>query len=197
MMTYDLILKNIGRHISLTADEQNLFTSLLQARMLSRKEFLLSPGEISRFENFVNKGCLRVYSIDNKGNEHIVMFAPEDWWAGDMYSFLTQTKATFYIDALEDAELWQIEKSDLELLYERVPQFNRLFRILLQNAFVAQQQRISQNLAENAEKRYELFLQKYKGLDQRIPQKQIAAYLGITPEFLSSLRNKLAKGKKS
>lgn len=194
MITFDLILKNVERHVPLREDEQEFFKSILRPRTLGRKEFLLKAGEISRHENFVNKGCLRVYSIDARGTEHIIMFAPEDWWTGDMYSFLTQTPATYYIDALEDTEIWQIEKQDLEKLYERVPQFNRLFRVLLQNAFIAQQQRISQNLAESAEKRYELFLKKYKGLDQRIPQKQIAAYLGITPEFLSALRRKLTKG---
>lgn len=193
-MNFDLIIKNIEKHISLTSEERSFFTSILRPKTLHRKDFLLRAGEVCRHENFINKGCLRAYTIDGKGNEHIVMFAPEDWWTSDMYSFLTQTPASYHIDALEETEIWQIEKADLERLYDRVPKFNKLYRLLLQNAFVAQQQRISQNLSDSAEIRYQLFLSKYKGLDQRIPQKQIAAYLGITPEFLSMLRRKLSQG---
>jgi len=121
------------------------------------------------------------------------MFAVEDWWTGDLYSFLTQTPATFNIDALEDTEVLQISKPNLEKLYESVPKFERFFRFQFQNAFVAQQQRIMQSLSFTAEERYLHFINKYPQLEQRIPQKQVAAYLGITPEFLSMLRRKLAK----
>lgn len=193
-MTFDLILQNVSKHISLSEDEVSYFTSILQPKKLLRKQFLLRAGDICRHENFVNQGCLRVYTIDNKGVEHIVMFTPEGWWVSDMYSFLTQTPATYYIDALEDTELFQIDKKDLEELYNKVPEFNRLYRILLQNAFVANQQRIAQNLSFSAEQRYDHFLKKYPRLDQRISQKQIASFLGITPEFLSMLRGKKAKG---
>lgn len=191
-MDYGLILKNIARHIQLTEEEETFFTSILQQRTITRKDFLLQQGQVCRYENFVNSGCLRVYNIDKVGTEHIVMFAPEDWWVSDMYSFLTQTPASFFIDALEDTEVWQIDKNDLESLFNKVPKFDRLYRILLQNAFVAQQQRIAQNLSFTAEQRYSNFLKKYPSLEQRISQKQMAAYLGITPEFLSMLRRKQA-----
>jgi CRP-like cAMP-binding protein len=121
------------------------------------------------------------------------MFAVEEWWTGDLYSFLTQTPGNFIIDALEDTELLQISKDDLEKLYECVPKFERFFRLILQNAFVAQQQRINQNLSFTAEECYLHFIKKYPQLEQRLPQKQVAAYLGITPEFLSMIRRKLAR----
>jgi CRP-like cAMP-binding protein len=148
---------------------------------------------VSKTENFIAKGCLRTYSIDANGFEHIVLFGTEGWWMNDMYSFLTQTPATYYIDALEDTELLQISRADLDLLYERVPKFERFFRIILQNAFIAQQRRIHHSLSDTAEQRYLHFLEKYPQLEQRIPQKQIAAFLGITPEFLSMLRRKRTK----
>lgn len=194
VMSFDLILQNVGRHIELSEEEVNYFTSILRPKKIPRKQFLLKAGDRCMYESFVNKGCLRVYSIDAKGVEHINMFTPEDWWVSDMYSFLTQTPATYYIDALEDSELFQIEKNEQESLFEKIPKFNRLYRILLQNAFIANQQRIAQNLSFSAEQRFDYFLKKYPQIEQRIPQKQVASFLGITPEFLSMLRRKKAKG---
>jgi CRP-like cAMP-binding protein len=121
------------------------------------------------------------------------MFGIEDWWVSDLFSLLTNSPTTYYIDALEDTELLQISKSNLDKLYERVPKFERFFRIILQNAYVAQQQRINQNLSFTAEQRYINFSEKYPAFERRISQKQISAYLGITPVFLSMLRKKLSK----
>ena len=133
-----------------------------------------------------------MYSVDKNGIEHVVMFAIEDWWVGDLYSFLSEAPTTFYIEALEETDVLQISKPDLEKLYERVPKFERFFRIMFQNAFIAQQQRINMNLSANAEERYITFLKKFPHLEQRLPQKQIAAYLGMTPEMVSIIRRKMA-----
>lgn len=187
------ILQNIAKHITLDSNEQDYFLSLLQVKHIKRKDFLLRANEVIKTENFITKGCVRAYTIDSNGTEHIIMFGIEGWWVGDMYSFLTQLPATYFIDALEDTELLQISKSNLEKLYERVPKFERFFRIILQNAFIAQQQRINQNLSFTAEQRYQFFMHKYPSLEQRISQKQIASYLGITPVFLSMLRKRLSK----
>lgn len=192
-MDTDLILQNIGRHIHLDENETAFFISLLQTKKLKRKEFLLKQGDTCKTENFIIKGCLRIYTIDKEGFEHVVMFGIEDWWVSDLYSFLTQSPATYFIDALEDTEILQITKSDLDKLYNRVPKFERFFRLILQNAFIAQQQRINQNLSFTAEQRYFDFIKKYPELEQRITQKQVSAYLGITPVFLSILRRKLSQ----
>lgn len=189
---FDLILQNIGKHITLDPTEIEFFTSLLELKQIRKKDFLLQPGEICKTENFIVKGCLRTYSVDQDGVEHIVMFGIEDWWVGDLYSFLTATPAQYYIDALEDTHVLQINKQNLDLLYERVPKFERFFRLIIQNAFIAQQNRINQNLSFTAEQRYLEFVKKYPHFEQRIPQKQVAAYLGMTPVFLSMLRRKLA-----
>jgi CRP-like cAMP-binding protein len=192
-MDPDLILKNISRHIQLEKSETDFFISLLQTKKLKRKEFLLKQGAICKTENFIVKGCLRTYTIDDNGFEHIVMFGIEDWWVGDLFSFLTQSPAKYLIDALEDTELLQISKTNLDRLFERVPKFERFFRLILQNAFIAQQQRINQNLSCTAEKRYLDFIAKHPNLEQRLSQKQVSAYLGITPVFLSMLRRKLSR----
>jgi len=192
-MNANLLLDHLARHIRLTNNETDFFLSLLHYKKIKRKEFLLHQGDICRTESFITKGCLRTYTIDAAGAEHILRFGVEDWWVGDLYSFLTQTPATYFIDALEDSEVLQLSKENLELLYERVPKFERFFRLIFQNAFIAQQQRIDQNLSLTAEQRYLIFTQKFPALEQRVPQKQIAAYLGITPVFLSMLRRKLAR----
>ena len=185
---HERILKNIARHIELTADEQKFFISMLKVRELKKRQFLLKAGEVSKHENFVTEGLLRAYTIDANGDEHIAMFAMEDWWISDLYSFLTQTPATQYIDALEDSTILSIEKPDLERLYLKVPRFDRFFRVLLQNAFVANQKRILASISETAEEQYTNFLKKYPTLEQRIPQHQIASYLGIAPETISRIR---------
>ena len=192
-MSIDFILQNISPHIQLDKTETDFFISLLQTKKLKRKEFLLRQGDTCRTENFIVKGCLRTYTIDDNGFEHIVMFGIEDWWVGDLFSFLTQSPATYFIDALEETEVLQITKANLDNLFERVPKFERFFRLILQNAFIAQQQRINQNLSYSAEQRYLDFITKHPKLVQRLSQKQVSAYLGITPVFLSMLRKKLSK----
>jgi CRP-like cAMP-binding protein len=191
-MNTDLLLKNIGRHIQLDSEETDFFISILQGRKLKRKEFLLRPGEVCKTENFITKGCLRAYTIDENGFEHILMFGIEDWWIGDLHSLLTQGPATYFVQALEDAEVIQYTKENLDKLLVRVPKFERFYRIMLQKSLIALHQRVSQNLALSAEERYINFVKKYPHLEDRLSQKQIAAYLGITPIFLSVLRKRLA-----
>jgi CRP-like cAMP-binding protein len=194
---YDRILKNISRFIDLTAAEKDYLISLLKSKKLRKKQYLLQEGEVSRYEYFVNKGCLRAYTIDEKGQDHIVQFAIEDWWIGDMYSFLTQTPARLTIDALEDSELLYLDKNSQEELYIKVPKFERFFRLLVQNAFIAGQRRILESMSITADERYCNFIQNYPLMEKRLPLKQIASFLGITPESLSRIRSQYIKSKKT
>lgn len=189
-MQFDLLFKNFSRHIALSPDEQAVVQAALRLRSLARKEMLLQEGETARFENFVLEGCLKAYTLDENGFEHILHFCPEDWWISDLHSFLTGTPATLFIEAIEPSVVVQIEKERLEELYRQVPKLERFFRIMLQNAFVALQQRILTNIGLTADDRYAAFLKKYPGLEQRLPQYLVASYLGITPEFLSKIRAK-------
>jgi CRP-like cAMP-binding protein len=189
---YDLILKNIARFIQLTPAETDRFTSVLKPRTLRKRQYLVQAGDVFRYECFVNKGSLRTYHVDNNGQEHIVMFAFEDWWTGDMYSFLSGQPALYNVDALEDTELLLIEKKQLEQLYIDIPKFDRFFRILLQNAYISMQRRISDNMSLTAEERYLDFINRYPHFEQRLSLKQIASYLGIAPESLSRIRRQMA-----
>jgi len=189
---FELIRKNIAKHISLTEEEFTYFTSLLQLKRLRKKQFLLEEGRIFQYECFVNSGCLRQYYLDEKGQEHIIQFAISDWWIGDQYSFLTGLPSANFIDAIEESQVLLISKTNLEQLYTQVPKFERLFRIAFQNSYVALQRRILSNLSQTAEERYLDFNKRYHEIEQKVPQHQIASYLGITPESLSRIRKQLA-----
>ena len=190
---YDLILKNIARFITLTDEETSIFTSLLETKELKKKELLVKEGQIVHHTYFVIKGMLRTYYTDHNGIEHNVQFSAEDWWAGDMHSYLTQKPARYNVVPMEDSVLLSLEKQAEQELYQKVPKFERFFRHLLQNAFVALQERILSNMSETAEERYLNFRKKYPAMDARIPQNQIASFLGITPESLSRVRRQLMK----
>ena len=191
IMNTNLILKNVSKHINLDQTEIDFFISLLEYRKIKKKELIIREGDVVRHDHFVLQGCFKTYSVDDKGDEHIIMFAPEDWWTGDLYSFLTERPSGFYTEALEDSEILQISKTNHEILYDKVPKFERFFRIIFQNALVTQFNRIDQNLSMTADEKYLEFRIKYPQLEQRLPQKQIAAFLGITPEFLSMIRRKM------
>jgi CRP-like cAMP-binding protein len=192
-MNIDLLLTNLARHISLNDDEISFFTARLKRKSLSAGDFLLREGDVCHYESFVVKGCLKTYYEDKNSDEHIIDFCIEEWWADDLYSFLTQTPSRSNIRAIEDTEVLQIRKTDLELIYEKIPQFERFFRILFQNAFITQREQINQALAASAEERYRLFLQKKPYAEKRFSQKDIASYLGVTPQFLSTMKRKLRR----
>ena len=192
-MDYNLIIKNVLKHIELKTEEVDHFTSLLEFREISRKEFLLREGQISRHINFIHSGALKAYYLDAKSDENIIMLAVDDWWITDMYSFAMEKPAMQYISAIEDSAVFRLQKSDFDKLLTRTPVFERFFRILMQNAYIREQLRIIQNLSMPAEERYLNFLKKYPQLVQRVSQKQIASYIGVSPEFLSSMRKRLAK----
>lgn len=193
-MDYSAILKNISKHITLDEKEAGCFTSLLSYREVKKKENILAEGDRCQFINYVHNGVLRAYYLDKDGNENSIMFAINDWWVTDIYSFSTGNPAVMCIDALENSMIFQLSRNDLERLFGEIPKFERFFRIIMQNSYIREQLRSIQNLSLSAEERYLNFSRKYPDFMQKISQKQIASYLGITPEFLSVIRSKLRKG---
>ncbi|QEC66498.1 Crp/Fnr family transcriptional regulator [Panacibacter ginsenosidivorans] len=187
-MPYELLLQNVSKHISLDEAEKDYFTSLLKERQVTKKELILKEGQLCRHINFVNTGILRAYYNCKDGKESTIMFAVEDWWITDMYCFINHKPAMLQIEAVENSNILQLQKSDLDKLYMKVPRFERFFRIIMQNAYIREQLRIIQNLSLTAEERYNIFLEKYPHVAKQVTLKQIASYLGITPEFLSMVR---------
>ena len=190
-MNSQLLISSVARHVALTAEETDFFISLLQPLTLTSDEFLIREGSICRYESFVTRGCLKAYYEDDNGIEHVQDFLVEDWWADDLYSFLTQTPSKSNVKAIEDTELLQISKENLELLYQKVPKFERFFRLLFQNAYISQRDQITQMLSVSAEERYIQFLKRKPYALKRFSQKDIASYLGVTPQFFSTLKKKI------
>ena len=188
-----LIIDSIEKYVTLTPEEKQLFLSRIEIQQQKAKTILLSPGEICKYSYFVNSGILRSFNINDNIVEHVLNFACEGWWIGDMYSLITQKPGNLFIEVLEDAELVLLSKENQEQLYTEIPKLERFFRILTQNALVANQERIMDNLSLSAEERFDKFCKRYPGLIQKIPQKQIASYIGVTPEFFSKMKSKMLR----
>jgi len=188
----ELLLKNIGRQVTLSERDKKILSEAFHTKKIKRKQFLQEAGEPSKYLYFVLQGCLRGYYTDKDGFEHVVSFAIEDWWISD-FGFHTGNTSIMTIDTLEDSEVLYIDKPTMDKLYDQVPQLDRYFRIILQNALMAQMQRIMQINSFTAEERYVAFQKKYPQFLQRIPQKYLASFLGIIPEFLSKLKKQLLK----
>ena len=188
-MKHELLLQHIAKHIRLSSPEEDQLVALLKTKKLRRRQFLLREGDIQQHAVFVLEGCLRSYSIDKNGFEHILQFAPPGWWIGDMYSFIKKQPGTLYIDAVDNSEMLLLVKDDLEQLYADIPKLERFFRIIAENALAAYQHRLVDNLSLSAKERYANFCQLYPSLIECLPQKLVAAYIGVTPEFLSKMLN--------
>ncbi len=188
-----LLLNHIANYISLTEKEQKLLLSKTETVEYKAKTILLNAGEICKYSYFVNSGLLRSFNINDNIVEHVLHFACEGWWIGDMYSLLSQKPGNLFIEVLEDSEVVLLSKENQELLYHEIPKLERFFRILTENSLVAHQERLMDNLSLSAEDRFEKFCKRYPTLIQRVPQKQIASYIGVTPEFFSKMKSKLLR----
>lgn len=172
--------------------EMNIFNDLLRSKSVRKKQLLLREGEICDFEAYIVKGCVRTYYIDENGSEVILQFAVEDWWVSDIGSFHERQPSMLYIEAMEDCELLLLSPARKEELLAKVPQFERVFRLMIQRHLVALEKRLIRTIAKTAEQRYLDFIGQYPKIALRVPQHYIASYLGMTPEFLSKVRRRLA-----
>lgn len=193
MTNTDLILANVSKHIELDDKERDFFLSVLEPKALKRRKVYLRQGNVCKYVAFVLSGALKSYNVDGDGKEHILNFATRDWWIADLYSFISQKPAVLNIETIEESEVLLLSQKDQETLYEKIPKFERFFRIIVENALVASQQRLIDNMSLTAEERYLQFIKKYPGIPVLVPQHSIASYLGITPEFLSKIRSRLAR----
>lgn len=187
------LLDYFQKVIPLNNQEKQLVTELFQPRLYRKRQFVLQEGDVCNQFNFIVRGCLRMYKIDDKGNTHILQFAAENGWLSNIGSFHERKPSELNIDALEDTMVLQISYNNLLALYTTAPKFDRIFRVLIENSFVSLQKRLLQNISSTAEERYMSFLENYSHLSNRLPQTQIASFLGITPEFLSRLINRQTK----
>ncbi|MBC9931024.1 Crp/Fnr family transcriptional regulator [Chitinophaga qingshengii] len=190
---FQILERHFMERISLTKDEGQHIRSLFSFRKLLTRQYLLAEGDICRYESYVCEGFLRSFYVDENGNEHTLHFAKEDWWITDLGSFLNQEPASRNIVALEPTILLQIDLPKREQLMKDIPKMERFWRILNEKACVSSDQRILNNISMSGQQRYLALLNKYPDIEQRLPQKHIASFLGMTPVFLSQIRKELAK----
>ena len=187
------ILENINKIVTLSPQEELLFLSKIEIKTYKAKTVLVNAGEISQYSFFVNSGLLRSFNINDNIVEHVLSFACEGWWIGDMYSLISQKPGNLFIEVLEDAEVVLLSRESQNELFTQIPKLERFFRILTENSLVAHQERLMDNLSLTAEERFDKFCKRYPTIIQRVPQKQIAFYIGVTPEFFSKMKSRLLK----
>ena len=183
-----LFLDNMRRHVRLSDEEEALVLSKLRPVRLKRKEHLLKQGQVARDLAFVIEGCLRAYALDDNGFEHILQFAPAGWWISDMSSVISRRDSLLNVDAIKPSEVLLLSREDQLTLFDEVPKLERYFRVLTENGLVSSRMRLIENLSLTARQRYQRFCQTYPNLINEIPQKYIASFIGVTPEFLSKIR---------
>ena len=185
------LFKDFEEILPLSADEAALIESLITKSNIKRKGLILKEGQVCRHYTFVIKGCFKMYGIDDKGFSHNIQFAAENDWIADLGSFYSQKPSQFNIEALELSEVLRIQQQNLYELFETYPKLNRIFKVMIEHKYIELQNRVLQNFSSSAEERYLAFLEHYPHLKNRLPNTQIASYLGITPEFLSKIRKDL------
>ena len=190
---FELLRTHIEKRVHLTDEEFEISAKYFIPKKLKKHQFLLNEGQVCTHIGFVNSGCLREYTIDNKGNEHIIQFAIEDWWVSDLNSFLSGSPSKYNIDALQNSEVLLLEKSERDKLLDACPKMERFFRLLMEAHHVATEERVADSLSRSAEERYIKFMKTYPKIFEEIPQNQIAPYLGITPQSLSRIRKELSE----
>jgi CRP-like cAMP-binding protein len=190
---YEVFQQYVDSQISLSGEQHDWIRSLSVTKKLRKKQYLLQEGDVWRNHAFVSKGLVRTYSIDEKGFEHVIAFAMENWWTGDRESLLSGRPSRYNIDAIEDSEVILIEHSRFQTICREIPAFNDMINEIIDRSFVASQSRINDAISNPVEEKYRNFIDRYPSFATRVPQSMIASYLGITRETLSRIRNKTAK----
>ena len=185
-----LFFKKFKKKVPIDLDDEKVLRKYITTQSLKKGEHFLRSGEITDHISFIEKGSLRAYVLNPKGDENVVLFGIEGWTMGDLNSFIKQEPATYNIDALEDSELVLISKSAHDCLLKEMPKYETYQRILMTDAYMAIQKRTSNGINLPLEKRYQIFVQTYPKIAQRVPQYMVASYMGIAPETLSRIRAK-------
>lgn len=186
------IVENIRKYIPLTVEEAALFLNFFKPHKVRKNEIFTQQGNLYAPFILIKSGCLMTYFTDLKGQVHVIQFGIDMWWTGDLNAFLNQQASQYSIKAMLDSELLILDLEAFNQLLQTMPALEKYFRILFQNSLISHQQRILGNISYTAEQHYIAFIQRYPSLELIVPQKYIASYLGITPEFLSATKRKLS-----
>ena len=191
----DQLIRHMRQFTALSPEAVPLIREQLQYISLKKKELLLKEGQYCNNWYFVEKGCLRLFFVNDRGAEQTTQFAIENWWLSDYMSFDRQQPAGFFIQAVEASEVVILDRDAQDLLCAQIPAIERYFRLILQRAYAATQLRFRYLYDHSREELYYQFSRLFPEFIQRIPQYMLASYLGFTPEYLSELRKKEASRK--
>ncbi|WP_185211622.1 MULTISPECIES: Crp/Fnr family transcriptional regulator [Sphingobacterium] len=190
-MAENALLKNISKYVNLTQDEISTFESFWTEKTLKKGDYLLRNGDTCRYDSYVVSGAMKAFYINaDNGNEEILFFAVDDWWASDLDSFSKQKPSIYNIQAIEKTTVLQISHYSFQQLLAQLPCLERYFRIILESYLGALQKRIIYNNVYDVESRYYDFLENYPTIASKVPQYLIASYLGVSAEFISRIKKK-------
>lgn len=195
-MEENLLLSNIRSIVPIADSEWQFISSFIVERHFKKGTIFHREEEVNRFTNFIESGSVRVFYIDLNGHEHVVQLGIRGWWIGDFASFITQKKGLLNVEALEATQVHSFSYEAIQAIYQKVPLFERFYRLLIEKAYASLQNRMLQNLSLDAEQRYLQFRQSYPLMDAQLSQKHIASYLGMSAEFLSKIKKRLHQKRK-
>lgn len=190
---HEALRKYINQHLSSEIGDGDFewINNKFTAKHFRKNQYLLQEGEVCKQAVFIVKGALRQYTIDQKGVEHIVHLCTENWWVGDRESFTKLTPSKYNIEAVEDCDVLLLNKENFQQLVNTAPVFVLVLNSMDYNHHIASQERINSAISLSAEERYFNLLKTNPALVQRFPQNMIASYLGVSPETISRIRNKV------
>ncbi len=193
MSQYDNLLNNIARYVKLTESEAEKLCSIIRTTRVKKRQFIIQPGFVCQYRSYIVEGAFRVYHLDNEGKEHTVSIGVEDWFVTDFYSYISQTPATNFAEALEDSVIFQMKYEEIEALCKEIHSLSEYFRLTTEKAFAYSRKRVISNISKTAEERYFEYIKQYPKIANRVPQYVLASYLGISAEFLSKIRSRQLK----
>lgn len=177
----------------LSDEDLKQIEAVVVPRKIRKRQYLLQEGDVSRYNSFVVKGCLRLYQVGKDGEEHVLKFAVENWWISDYESYYSGLPSKYNIDALENSEILMIEKSKLAILLDTIPRLRKLIEKLDARNFEATQKRILSSISQTAEERYNDFVLSCPQIANRVPLHMIASFMGLSRETLSRVRQQHAR----
>ena len=190
MEKYSNLIDNINRYVSLTSKEEDRIISIIKSSRVKKKQYIIQPGFVCRNRTYIVEGAFRVFYLDDNGKEHTVSIGVEDWFVTDIFSYINQTPALNFAEALEDAHIFQMRYEDIEPLCKEIHSLSEYFRLTTEKAFSFSRRRVISNISMTAEQRYDEYLKKYPHIVNRVPQYVLASYLGMSQEFLSKIRKR-------
>ncbi len=189
----EVLFKHIEQKVKLTEKDRELIMHFFRSKKLRKRQYLLQEGDDCKFISFVTQGLMKSYKIDEKGNEHINLFAWEGWWISDFSAFIFGDVSTLNIDAIEDTTLLLLSRELYKKMLKDVPVMERYFRILYQNSLATKDSRLISANTHTSEEKYAMFLNTYPSISKRLPQNLIASYLGLSAETISRIKRRVVK----